>query len=262
MDNMKICDLHTHTTFSDGDASVEQLLAIAGRQGYQLGISDHIFCPSYNDDFDQIEHYFDALQDYPVFIGVEGNIGDLIQWPERLVPKFDYVIASVHAVQYKGEKLFLSQYFGRRAGHRPDCQLDYDPSASPAILTDVLGQIESTFRATRVDILGHCTVLPFYEDLIGSVFLEDWEREVIALCRKYGVAIEISGMWREPSRAFLEKALRAGVNFSFGSDCHRLSESCNLEYPLQMLKELPEIGERLFEPQSERRLLKKRRMSV
>lgn len=249
---MTIYDLHTHTTFSDGDAHPEQLLEIAAGRGYRLGISDHIFCPPFNDDFTKIEHYCDALHDYPVLIGAEANIGDLIQWPDRFASKFEYVIASVHAVQYRGEKLSLSQYFGRRAGHRSDCRLDYDRRDSQAILEDVLRTIELTFRATRVDILGHCTVLPFYEDMRGSVFLDAWEREVIALCQKYRVAVEISGLWREPGRAFLEQALRAEVSFSFGSDCHRLAESCNLAYPLRMLEELPEIGERLFVPSSQR----------
>ena len=249
---MPIYDLHTHSTFSDGDASPEQLLALYAARGYQLGIADHVFCPGLNESFAQIETYFDALQDYPLLIGVEANIGAPIQWPERLLTKFDYVIASVHAVQYKGEQLWLSPYFGQRAGHRPECRLDYDRRDSRSILEDLLRRIEATFSASRVDILGHCTVLPFYEDLNGTVFLDQWEGEIIALCQKYRVAIEISGLWREPGRGFLEKALRAEVQFSFGSDCHRFAETGDLEYPLQMLTELPEIGNRLYVPSSRR----------
>ncbi len=112
---MQITDLHTHTTFSDGDGRVEQVMAAAERKGYRLGISDHVFCSEMT-DFDTIDIYFDTLRHYPVLVGVEANIGDFTQWPARMEAKLDYVIASVHSLMYRGNPLILSQYFGARAG--------------------------------------------------------------------------------------------------------------------------------------------------
>lgn len=244
---MKILDLHTHTQFSDGEATVEDILDVASSKGYEVGISDHVFCDKMI-TFNQIETYFEELKKYNVYRGVEANIGDYIEWPDRLLNKLDYVISSVHSFSYKGKRIVLSEYFGQRCGHRKEYIQQYDTIDSEMILETVLEDINNTFQRTRVNILGHSTVLPFYEGLKDTLFLNDWENEVISLCLKYNVAIEISGLWKEPNRRFIEKSFEKSVCFSMGSDCHRINEICNLDYPLMILNDVNIPYERMFIP--------------
>ncbi|GKX28557.1 PHP domain-containing protein [Vallitalea longa] len=243
---MDIVDLHTHTIFSDGDTSVDEILEVAKGLGYKIGISDHVFCSKMT-TMKAIEEYLDRLTEYNVYKGIEANIGDYTKWSDRVLGKLDYVISSIHTYNDNiDERTWLSAYFGYRAGHRKDYVQQYDSSDNKYILEGILDTVKKTFQKTRVDILGHCTVLPFYEQLLEDNYIESWEEELLTLCEKYKVAIEISGLWKEPNQNFIKHALDKDILFSFGSDCHRKSEICNLKYPLQIIKKLNISEDKIF----------------
>lgn len=247
-DNMNIVDLHTHTTFSDGDATMEQLLEAANRKGYKIGVSDHAFCKMMTTQ-QSIDNYLEQLKKYDVYKGVEGNIGDYTKWSDRILSKLDYVIASVHTFYNDpNERLWLANYFGYRCGHVDEYKQIYDKKDSRPIMDEIIQRIENTFIRTKVDILGHSTVLPFYDDLEGSEYLYGWEEEVLSLCKKYNVAIEISGLWKAPNLAFIKRAMEKGLMFTLGSDGHRLNELCNLDYALGVVDELKIPEDRMFVP--------------
>ncbi|MDO4573293.1 MAG: hypothetical protein Q4C13_07980, partial [Clostridia bacterium] len=90
----------------------------------------------------------------------------------------------------------------------------------------------------RVDILGHATVIPCCDDLNGTKFLLDWENAVLNLCRRSGVALEISGLWNAPNMEMLRRAKAMGLRFSMGSDCHLPGEVGVLDYPERAIAEL------------------------
>lgn len=248
MTSMQLYDLHTHSVFSDGDATLEYLVEKATEKGYGLGVSDHIFCDQIDTEA-QMERYLDALDRFDVYKGVEANIGTDFTMPDRLWNRLDYCIASVHFLPARdGSILRLSEYFGWRAGHRPDCSLPYNSADAPLLLEESLTLIEQSFSRFRVDILGHGTVTPFYADMNGTQVQIDFENELLNLCKKYDVALEISGLWREPSRRVILSARKKGLKFSFGCDCHRLPEVCNLEYVHGMIEETGICEEELFLP--------------
>lgn len=246
---MNYFDLHTHTVMSDGSETPQGLLAAAQAQGYGLGISDHLFCEKIF-TLREVQNYLDELDRYDVFKGVEANIGENFTLPPTLGSRVDYVIASAHAVpDLDGGTLRLGQYFGARAG---EAGVLYHRTFSKGEATHYLQQIlrmyEFDFANQRVDILGHCTVTPFYDALAGDAFLPDWENAVIALCKKYRVAMEISTLWRCPQEDMLRRAHAAGIAFSLGSDCHLPKDSCKLGYSVEMLQTVG-IGEQdLFVP--------------
>lgn len=245
---MLIYDLHTHSTFSDGDATVEYLANKASEKGYALGVSDHIYCGTLDTE-EQMKIYFDTLDRYDVFKGVEANIGTDFALPDSLMSRLDYCIASVHSVSDRDGKLLrLSKYFGWRCGHSDDYVWKSNRSDSEFLLEESLRQINESFSTQRVDILGHCTVTPFYTDLDGTQFQIDFENELLSLCKKYNVALEISGLWKEPSLRVIMKAKENGLKFSFGSDCHWLSEVCDLEYVHEMIEKAHIEDKDLFIP--------------
>ena len=115
-------------------------------------------------------------------------------------------------------------------------------------LAYIIQMMEKTFSTQRVDILGHSTVLPAYDELVGTAFLTQWEDAVIALCKKYDVALEISGLWRAPGADMLRRAYAAGLKFSMGSDCHNALQIGNLAYVEQMIEEIGLAQEDFFVP--------------
>ncbi len=244
---MKIYDLHTHTTFSDGEASVEFLIERAREKGYGIGISDHIFCCG-NDTIEKIEQYADYVRGTEALVGVEANIGEDFSLPSRIEDKIDYVIASTHSIEEEDSKHYFSSYFGMRGGFNEKYEPDFDVSKSKLYLEHLLHTIETCFRTQRVDIIGHCVVTPMYDYLKGDPYLQDWNRELIALCRKYQVAIELCGLWKEPSEDFVKEAMKAGVLFSFGCDCHTREQACELSYPLELVEKLGISQQMLFIP--------------
>lgn len=242
---MNIIDLHTHTKFSDGDATVEDIIQVANKKGYKVGISDHAFCTKMT-TMKSIEDYLEKLERYNVYKGVESNIGDYTKWSDKVVSKLDYVIASVHTFEQDGERVWLSPYFGYRSGHKSTYNKQYKSIDSRYFLEETLKLIENTLKRTRVDILGHSTVLPFYEDLKDTTYIQQWEDAVLTLCEKYNVAVEISGLWKEPGENYIKKAMEKGLMFSVGSDCHKLNEICNLEYPIKLINQLQISESQMF----------------
>lgn len=246
---MKIYDLHTHSVFSDGDATVEYLAERAAEKGYGLGVSDHIFCGQIDTE-GQMEHYLDELDRYDVYKGVEANIGTDFSMPDRIWNRLDYCIASLHFLPARdGSMLKLSEYFGWRAGHRQDYNLPYHSEDAKYLLEKNLVLVEQTFSRFRVDILGHGTVTPFYDDLNSTQAQLDFENELLNLCKKFNVALEISGLWKEPSKRVVLSAREKGLKFSFGCDCHRLAEVCNLEYVHRIVEETGICEKELFVPE-------------
>lgn len=231
---MRYYDLHTHSEHSDGQASIAELAAIAAKKGYGLGVSDHLYCGGMNTG-EAVLSYLEELEEYPVLKGCEANIGEDYSYSDKIISRFDYVIASLHHIpDFQGKLLHIGRYFGERAGDA-GCVFEnpFHMEESERYLTNVIPVIAHTMQTQRMDIYGHCTVLPFCEYLAGTAFITDWENTLISLCRKYNVALEISGLWKEPGLAMVRRAREAGVRFTFGSDCHLKKDICDIDYALK-----------------------------
>ena len=233
-----IYDLHTHTVYSDGKATPEYLIERAKAHGYFTGISDHLFC-SGNETPEKIDRYLAAVTGLGIPVGGETNLGEDLPLTDRQMAQFDYLIASIHAVFPKGEPpVVLSRYFAQRGHFRDDWE-GYDASRAEEFLELAYRQTEHYMSSFRGDILGHAGVMPFYDDLpYDSPAVIDWEKAVVALCKKYGYAMEISGMWLAPYERMLRLARDEGLKFSFGSDCHTIEAVGQIDYCLEMARKL------------------------
>lgn len=100
---------HNHTTYSDGSASLEEMVAAARKLGYRyIGISDHsqsaFYANGLKEDRIREQHAaIDALQrkfsDIRIFKGIEADIladGEM-DYADNVLAGFDFVIASVHS---------------------------------------------------------------------------------------------------------------------------------------------------------------------
>jgi DNA polymerase (family 10) len=102
-------DLHTHTTFSDGENSLEEMVKRAREKGYEyIGISDH--APSVQSRGEkevrnllekrreEIENLNKHFKDIKVLFGMEVNIlaDYTLGLPDEMLEMLDYSIASIH----------------------------------------------------------------------------------------------------------------------------------------------------------------------
>jgi DNA polymerase (family 10) len=101
--------LHCHSTYSDGNASVEDMANGAGALGHKyLGIADHSQSAVYAGGLtpDRIEAQAKEIaelnnkkKDFRIFHGIESDIlvDGSLDYPEEILACFDYVVASVHS---------------------------------------------------------------------------------------------------------------------------------------------------------------------
>lgn len=107
---------HCHTTYSDGVNSLEQMAKAAKELGWEyLGIADHSKVAAYagglseervKAQFKEIDELNKRLKGFRIIKGTECDIlpnGDL-DWSEKMLATFEYVVASVHSSFKNDEK--------------------------------------------------------------------------------------------------------------------------------------------------------------
>ena len=100
---------HTHTTYSDGSAGLEEMVEAARALGYSyIGISDHsqsaFYANGLKEDRIREQHAaIDALRrrvtGISVLKGIEADIlaDGSMDYPDEVLARFDFVIASIHS---------------------------------------------------------------------------------------------------------------------------------------------------------------------
>jgi putative hydrolase len=200
-------DLHAHSTWSDGGASIETMARAAMALGHEyLVMTDHsprlTVAHGLNRDrllaqLDEIEALNAQLAPFRILTGIEVDIlvdGALDQDPD-LLERLDIVVASVHS------KLAMEEH------HMTERMLL--AVANP-----------------HVDVLGHCTgrkVKGFGPDQVEIRKRSVFDAELIfAACAQFDTAVEINCRpeRQDPPPELLDLALDAGCLISIDTDSH------------------------------------------
>lgn len=100
---------HCHTTYSDGANTLEEMVGAARDLGWKyLGIADHSKVAAYagglseekvKEQQREIDRMNKHLSDFRIFKGTEVDIlpDGSLDWSDKLLATFDYVVASVHS---------------------------------------------------------------------------------------------------------------------------------------------------------------------
>jgi DNA polymerase (family 10) len=204
-------DLHTHSTWSDGKSTLEEMVEHAEALGYEyIALTDH--SPServaHGLDRTRLEKKIEAVERLRrirknrlphILMGAEVDIlGDgRLDYPDDILARLDIVVAGIHAAFKQTKDQITGRYI--------------DAIANPAI-----------------DILAHPT-----SRLIGS--REPLEFDFDAVVRaavEAGVALEINGsMYRlDLSDVMAKTAQEAGALLAIGSDAHSTAQMDQICY--------------------------------
>lgn len=204
--------LHNHSTYSDGQHSLEQMATYCKELGFEyLGIADHSQSATYasgllitkvqqqHAEIEQLNKKLSVDRPFRILKGIESDIlGDgSLDYPDEVLASFDYIVASVHS------NLTMNQ---ARATER------------------LVRAIENPYTT----ILGH----PTGRLLLSRQGYPIDYKEVIDCCAANGVVIEINASpyrldldWR-----WIEYALDRNVMLSINPDAHEMQGYHDMHY--------------------------------
>lgn len=195
-------DFHMHTTYSDGDDTLEAMIAAAAARGYE----------------------YHAISDHSAGRGRRFGMDPAAVRAQR------------EAISALGARYRIHTLCGSEVDILPDGSLDYDERTLRE-LDIVIGSVHSALRQSReemtarliracenpyVNIIGHPTARR-YDSFPGYEFDYD---AVFAAAARTGTALEIDGQAArlDLPAALARKAKTFGVTFSLDSDAHRTGD--------------------------------------
>lgn len=206
--DLKGC-LHNHSTWSDGQHSIEEMSLKCIEHGYEyFGISDHSQTAAYAhglqefrvfEQHKEIDEVNKKLAPFRVFKGIESDIlqDGSLDYPEHVLRSFDFIVASVHST------------------------LNMD-------ITKATDRLLTAIHNPYTTILGHPT---------GRLLLKregyplDF-KEIINACAKNNVVIEINASpWRlDLDWRWVHYACEQGVWISINPDAHETAGIADMYY--------------------------------
>ena len=216
-------DLHSHTLWTDGIHSIEQMAEAARERQYEyLAITDHSVSMRIAQGLteSQVLSQIQKIQEYnnthemKLLAGIEVDIqaDGTLDYSNEILEQCDFVIAAIHS------------------------QLNQDPIS-------LYQRLEKALSNPYINILAHPTGRLLGRP--GVMFCERKPYEVniqsiIDLCKKYDVALEVNCF---PERLDLSEknialAIEQGVKISLGTDAHSLAHLDNIDYGIGILSKL------------------------
>ena len=208
-------DLHVHSIWSDGRASIIELAQAARSMGYEyIALSDHspsvgiaggIGREKMEEKIEAVAEANDSLEGITILMGAEVDIkaDGSLDYPDDLLERMDVVVASVHMAQQQKERT-------------------------------ITGRLISAIENQNVDIIGHPT-----GRIINQREPSDMDfHAVLEAAAKTGTALEINA---HPSRLDLNDvnaraAKEMGVQMSINSDAHDAGQLLNMKYGINVAR--------------------------
>jgi histidinol phosphatase-like PHP family hydrolase len=221
-------DLHIHTTFSDGECTIDKIPHIAKLKRLNfVAVTDHY------SEYKKIpnrmtgktlQKYLDKLEEVGVYKGVEVDILEdgSVSISKKNANRFDFIIGGVHSL--KNRKFWM----------------DPRPIWNPKGFVDDLRRVFiKSMETGLVDVLAHPTWLPWSIRYKANRLIDKhWIKRVLIVAKKYEVAMEVNGTWKVPKEFFVDECLKQRVSLAVGSDAHKCSSIGDTSYPVMIFKSL------------------------
>ncbi|WP_039779857.1 PHP domain-containing protein [Nocardia cerradoensis] len=196
-------DLHTHSDWSDGGSSIEEMMRTAQALGHEYcALTDHsprlkvangLSAERLRRQLDVVAELNERLAPFRILTGIEVDILDdgTLDQEADLLARLDVVVASVHS----------------------------NLRADSATMTK---RMVYAVANPNVDVLGHCTGRLVAGNR-GIRPESSFDAELVfEACRRYGTAVEINSRPErlDPPSRLLRLAVEMGCHFSIDTDAH------------------------------------------
>lgn len=243
MDMDLMTSLHTHTIFSDGSNTAEEMIEKAVSLGFRkIGITDHsytFFDDSYCLKKDKIAEYkkeilelkerYDGIID--VKLGIEQDY-----YSSEPAEGYDYVIGSTHYIKIPGDTdiyIPVDESIDKAGATLKDAVCEYFDGDIYSLAEEYFRTVSDLCNRTAPDIIGHLDVIGKCNDK-WNIFDEENERYIAAwksacdILLKEDVIFEINvspvlrGFKKQPypSLKMQEYIRKNGGSFIYTGDCH------------------------------------------
>jgi putative hydrolase len=231
---MHLPDLHIQTSYSDGLEPVESFVKVAKWKGInEIGVADHYSIWHKMNTTEKFLRYLLELQNYPVYVGVEIDIGHELPVLPNMKKNLDFVLAGLHRLH--GKRLFF---------------LDSVSLESPKkFVKEILEIMVIAMEKRYFDVLAHPTQLP--PGLKGqnkTLFTEEWIEELISSAADQNIAIELNCGMKIPDEDFIRKCIHKGIKIATGSSAHKSDDVGELDYAKRILRKLEVEEDQIFLP--------------
>jgi putative hydrolase len=243
---MDLPDLHVQTCFSDGSAPVQFYVEEANRRGIKdIGIADHYSLWHKMDTTGKFLRYLARLQRYPVYIGVEVDIGYELPLLPSMRKQLDFVMAGLHRLH--GRRLFF---------------LDSSSLGNPQkFVREMMEAMITSMEHHDFDVISHPTQLPpSLRSRADKLITDEWAKNFISAAATYDVAIEVNCGMKLPDKAFVKKCIREGVKIATGSSAHVPAKVGDLDYARQLIGDLRVEDDQIYRPRNLKKGMKYRAM--
>ncbi|MBQ0083281.1 MAG: histidinol-phosphatase [Clostridiales bacterium] len=239
---MILRDFHIHSSFSDGEASPEEIIKAAISAGLtHIGISDHSYTyfdeePCRNmKDMDKYIGEINALKEkyknkIKVYCGIEQDYYS--DGPDK---RLDYVIGSVHYLELGG-KFVCIDYGVERLKNAVN---DYFGGDIYSLIEEYYRVIGDIVSKTNADIIGHFDIISKYNekyhlfDENNERYRAAWKKAVDKLLKANAIfEINTGAISRGhrhqpyPSDEIRDYIAKNGGKFVLSSDSHHIKDIC------------------------------------
>ena len=235
MRGFPLVDLHVHLK---GGLTLEEALANSRKVGVNYGIAPNCGVGFPITDDAGIDKFVESMKGQPCFLGMQAEGREWVDlFSKEAIEQFDYVFTDAMTfTDHRGKRV--------RLWMKDEVQVD-DKQAFVEMLVE---RIVAILNDEPIDVYVNPTYLPA---VIAEEYDQLWTEErmdrVIRAAADNGVAIEINAKLRLPRPAFIKRAKRAGVKFTFGTN-NGGRQLGRLEYCLEMIKECGLVPGDMFVP--------------
>lgn len=230
-------NLHTHSVFSDGENTLEEMALAAISKGFSsLGFSDHSAIDGCEDWCMPIRKYSEYFaecvktkekykNELDIFIGLEMDIlSDRCEYP------LDYAIGSCHHVVKDGKRICIDDTLEELLGGVKDC-FDGDILL---LCEEYYKEVASIAERKDLQIVGHFDLITKFTEVCPELIDTDSERFIAAEDNAIKALVDAGKIFEVntgaigrkkrsfpyPSERVLRKISESGGKVTVSSDCH------------------------------------------
>jgi hypothetical protein len=243
-----LVDYHVHLK---GGLTLAQAIENAKQRNVKFGIAENCGLGFRVTNDEKLRPFLRLLEGKPVYTAMQAEGREwLNMFSPEMIAKFDYVFTDAMTfTDNRGKRI--------RLWIRSEVKID-DKQEFMDMYVDKIVSVLSE----PIDIYVNPTFLPaVIADQYDDLWTPQRMDKVIKAAVKNNVAIEINARYRIPSKAFIKRAKRAGVKFSFGTN-NGGRQLGHLEYCRRMAKECRLTEKDMFSPRPDgKKSIQRRRVS-